>query len=353
MAQDGVRKGKAPDAVLDPLSDEPGRIRSLRRYDLMQNSAQENLDRAVRLVSRTLEVPISAISLIDSDQQWFKSSCGLGVSHTSRDSAFCDHTIRNRVPMIVPDALADPRFRHNPLVTGSPYIRAYMGVPLTMPDGYNIGALCAIDTRPRADFTEVRAEIVADLAHIVVDAIELRMISQTDMLTGAVSRRYFLAETEREIARANRYGRQLSLIMLDIDHFKSVNDRHGHPVGDQVLVELVDRLQSQLRGHDVIGRLGGEEFAILLPETSMEQASRVARRLRRHICDMPFTTRAGPVPVTVSQGVVAYLSGIPAVEVILERADFELYRAKQAGRDRVCIAFEELAGGWSSLSAIH
>lgn len=150
------------------LFDEPSRIAALERYEILDTPAEAAFDRITSLVRKLLGVPISAVSLIDRDRQWFKSHPGLDESETPRGIAFCDHAIRSRDPLVVPDASRDARFRDNPLVTGDPNIASYAGVPLETPDGYNIGTLCAIDVRARS-FDPAQIEILRDLAGLVVE----------------------------------------------------------------------------------------------------------------------------------------------------------------------------------------
>src|SRR5262249_14987580 len=135
---------------------------------------------------------------------------------------------------------------------------------------------------------------------------------------------------------ARRFGQPLTALMLDVDHFKQVNDRFGHHVGDQVLRALADRCRSALRSIDVLGRYGGEEFAILLPGTSRHNAAMVlAERIRQRIADDPVNTDAGQVPVTVSVGVAAMNGTTRDPGDLFKRADAALYEAKQAGRNKV------------------
>ncbi|WP_327752612.1 sensor domain-containing diguanylate cyclase [Sphingobium sp. SJ10-10] len=323
--------------MLDPkLMDEPARLAALDRYEVLDTPREPSFDRITDLVRSILGVPISAVSLVDADRQWFKSLAGLDGSETARDVAFCDHTIRERAPMVVTDAREDARFRDNPLVTGDPNIRSYAGIPLETPDGYNIGSLCAIDTVPR-QFDPGQIAILQNLAALVVEQLELRRIAERDHLTGALSRRAFLNEMSRAIALFERHERPASLLLFDIDHFKRINDTHGHPTGDQVIRGIARLCTSLQRPSDSLGRLGGEEFGILLPETGEEDAARAAQRFCEAIAvtEIPGTP---PLHVTVSFGVAELRGDWPTGESWMAVADMALYEAKRSGRNRIAVA---------------
>lgn len=160
--------------------------------------------------------------------------------------------------------------------------------------------------------------------------------ARTDALTGCASRRYFLEVAKLEFSRSHRYASHLSVLMLDLDHFKKVNDTHGHQVGDLTLQKLVQVCRGILRQEDLIGRLGGEEFAILLIETGREKAFEAAERLRVAIAatEVPLE-KAPPLRFTASIGVASLEEHDPSFEAMLKRADQALYQAKNAGRNRV------------------
>ncbi|HEX5393493.1 MAG TPA: diguanylate cyclase [Rhodocyclaceae bacterium] len=172
-------------------------------------------------------------------------------------------------------------------------------------------------------------------------AIELRLAEEahTDALTGCANRRHFMEQARAELARVIRYGGALSVLMLDIDHFKTVNDRYGHPVGDLALQTLAHVCRGALREADLIGRLGGEEFAVLLPETGCEKAQEVAERLRQDLkaTEIPIAGQP-PFHITASIGVATRPHGETQIEEVLRRADQALYDAKETGRDRVVVA---------------
>ncbi|MGD2026379.1 MAG: diguanylate cyclase [Anaerolineales bacterium] len=174
---------------------------------------------------------------------------------------------------------------------------------------------------------------------------KLEKIATLDPLTGIFNRRHFFELTQQELNRSRRYNRPLSVIMLDIDHFKQVNDRFGHLVGDRVLVEVARRIQKALRRVDQACRYGGEEFAVLLPETTLTQAEMVATRLWRLVTKQPTVSGELKLKITVSVGVATYHhDGIIAVDTLLDRADKAMYVAKQTGRNRVVVYSEDMNG---------
>lgn len=198
----------------------------------------------------------------------------------------------------------------------------------------------------RADDRELRARIdaarrIAELETVLrITMAENRKLSATDELTRIASRRFFGKQFPREVERAARYGRPLSLILCDIDHFKKVNETVGHPGGDEVLREFAVRLHQMLRrGMDWVARIGGEEFAIVLPETPYEAGLNVARKLRGGVCEAPYKAAGRSLRVTGSLGLCG-VDRVPAgerrmAERMLKVADAALYRSKHDGRNRV------------------
>ena len=185
------------------------------------------------------------------------------------------------------------------------------------------------------DLREVRAHVrAAERTLIAQDALRARAI--TDELTAALNRRGFVERLQHELALVARDGRELSVLMIDVDHFKAVNDSHGHSAGDEVLRELVGRIRTELRAYDDVGRLGGEEFAVLLPACLGADALRVAERLRARIASAAMSTQAAEVSITVSIGVISVDTLAEYTpEDVLAHADRALYAAKTGGRNRV------------------
>jgi diguanylate cyclase (GGDEF)-like protein len=187
------------------------------------------------------------------------------------------------------------------------------------------------------------ARRILQLEHSLKQVIEeRRRMAMTDALTGCHNRRYFMNHMRRELKRARRYGGDAALRGFDIDHFKHINDRHGHAAGDAVLVEFVRRVQGALpREYDWCARLGGEEFAVVLPQTGLSGGATVAEKIRRAIAAAPIVTAEGAIEVTVSAGVsgIACFADRSAVTAdhLLSRADDCLYLSKNGGRDRVTV----------------
>lgn len=320
-------------------SDETGRLKALGGLDVLDTGEEQQFENIIALVQQTLRVPMCAVSLVDKDRQWFKAKRGINACETARDISFCTHAIKTTEPFIIPNALEDDRFVNSPLVTGYPHIRSYAGIPLMTPDGYNIGSLCAMDDKPR-EFTAAEISILKNFAKLVVDELELRQVLSTDQLTGVMARAAWFDVAAGEVTRARRYERPLSLLVLDIDHFKSVNDQLGHTAGDAVLREVAQVVQKQLRQSDVLGRFGGEEFVALLPETGLADAAFFAERIRKAVKEASYPGH-DDLSCTISIGIAELSQNEEKIGTLFERADNSVLQAKINGRDRVEISITE------------
>ncbi|PXW96606.1 diguanylate cyclase (GGDEF)-like protein [Sphaerotilus hippei] len=171
---------------------------------------------------------------------------------------------------------------------------------------------------------------------------QVELLSITDPLTALHNRRHFMEAARRQLMRARRHDQPLSLMLIDVDHFKQVNDRHGHQAGDRVLVEVARRCRDTLRAGDLIARFGGEEFIVLLPSTPQAAAAALAEHLRRAVARAPLAlpdeARPPSLHLTVSIGLVAQATPHQTLDTLIRRADEALYAAKRAGRDRVHVA---------------
>ena len=202
--------------------------------------------------------------------------------------------------------------------------------------GKCIGVL-SVSRNDGRKYRELDLNLLSLLGQISVPHLEiarLRRLNESDPLTLLHNRRHVDTRLPAEIQRARRSGRPLSVVMLDLDHFKKINDTYGHETGDTVLCAVSDRMRAASRASDVLARIGGEEFLAILPDTRLGQAVKVAERIRRAVCASPVETHAGAVEVTVSAG-IAPLKPDDNPKSLLRRADRALYAAKRAGRNKV------------------
>jgi diguanylate cyclase (GGDEF)-like protein len=314
--------------------DEQGRLAALKRYQILDTAPEVEFEDIISLVKTVLKTPIVAVSLIDSDRQWFKAISGVDVSETPRSIAFCDHTIRHDLPLKVEDATRDPRFAENPMVTDAPNVRCYLGVPLQSPDGYNIGTLCVLGHEPRT-FTDEEVTLLKNFASVIVSQMELRLVSRQDALTGTLTRSAFEARLKAVFEKPDVIS--TALLLLDIDHFKSINDTLGHAAGDIALQAVSKTLRSNLRETDLIGRYGGEEFLVLLRAVAPEDALAKGESLRRSISRLHIEELGGR-KLTISIGLAYYTDTLTCIEEWVQRADKSLYEAKYSGRNQVVAA---------------
>lgn len=239
-------------------------------------------------------------------------------------------------PTVIDDVRDDPRFVN--LAHSAQRIRSLVCVPLIAREA-RIGVLTA--TSPEiAAFDDSTVEILGFVGRTMaldVENFRLRRRTVTDPLTGAYNREYLQGTLEDLLERARLAGEPISVAMIDIDHFKQVNDKHGHDVGDDVLAEVANRLRGAIRGNDSLIRYGGEEFLVLLPKSDRPAARRVAERMRNRLAADAVVVSGKHIEIRVSIGVAEAREGDDP-RALIRRADEALYRAKGAGRDRVEVA---------------
>ncbi len=211
-------------------------------------------------------------------------------------------------------------------------VTAYGSAELTV-DAMSRGATDFITKPVDAALLDLRIRRAFDLE-------QTRRMANTDGLTGLYNHRHLQERLQQEIERAERYERPLSVIMTDLDHFKSFNDAFGHPRGDELLIAVARTLRQLSRASDILARYGGEEFTLVLPETSATEALVLAERVRQCVEALEPAGAAGGAKVTLSLGVASHAQG-DSKEALIEAADAALYRAKRAGRNRVCVAGED------------
>ena len=250
--------------------------------------------------------------------------------------------INDGYSLLIPD-LQDVPLLQQILENGKELIaRSAMIAPMIL-DREVLGALSLTASSP-AIFTEDDLRLLTSFAATATAAIhnailysETQNLAATDPLTGQLNRRSFFELGEREISRFERFGHSFSWIMFDVDLFKQVNDRYGHPAGDQVLIEIVDRCCKVIRHVDVLGRYGGDEFVVLLPETDHQMARDIAERIRTSVSGTPIMTDAGPIDVSISVGITQVTSDTADLGLLLNKVDQALYKSKKAGRNTITV----------------
>jgi diguanylate cyclase (GGDEF)-like protein/PAS domain S-box-containing protein len=323
------------------LSDIASALNSLR-------DVNEVLDRVLLDVNRVVPHDSSSIALLDENnfvtfvryRGYEKSGLGRVLKRLKlhlNDIYNFKQMYKSHQPMICNDTRKDPNWIP---IKNSEWIRSFIGAPIL--SGGRVIGFINLDGRKPGMFLEKSASWLQAFASHAALAIEnarlferLEMQAITDNLTGLYNQRYFEEVAAKEIQRSIRYKKPLSLIMMDIDHFKSVNDQFGHRAGDQVLQLIAKTCKNVLRKMDVISRYGGEEFTVLLPETDLGAALLVADRLRESIASTPLVLTEGKIRVTCSMGVADYQSCPFDMKEFNNCADKALYEAKRAGRNTV------------------
>jgi diguanylate cyclase (GGDEF)-like protein len=313
-------------------SNEAARVGLLRSLDILDTRPDDRFDRLTRLAKRIFDVPISTVSLVDCDRQWFKSCIGLPVDETPRDISFCGHTILSDDLLVVEDALADARFFDNPLVTSGPGVRFYAGCPLTLNDDLRVGAFCIVDTKPRK-LDDCERGLLRDLGRIAERELEVLQLAATDDLTGLSNRRGFEALGRHLLQLCKRANSRALLLFFDLNGFKQINDVHGHVEGDLALVSFAKVLRASVRETDVLARLGGDEFVALAVGVDEGTEAQIVERVRAGVArcnaerrrgyELKFSVgyaRIDPTENTTIAGWVAV-------------ADHAMYVNKRAGRN--------------------
>ncbi|WP_459903855.1 GGDEF domain-containing protein [Catenuloplanes indicus] len=327
-------------------------------------SGTHDLDRILRVLLRTAMVATGAraglVLLHDPETGHLVGRCadGLGDRTPHAEPAALRIAVGRGLLGAVA-ATAEPRRGRvhpdgGPLCPEEPRCRTYVAVPFCPPHDdaaadsgpAATGVLALYDRLGADDFDDVdlgTLRTFAGQAAVAVENVrvheEAQRLSLTDPVTGLWNYRYLQESIRREVERASRFGRTLAVLVLDLDHFKAVNDTYGHAVGDAVLVEFARRVRAGLREVDLAFRQGGEEFVVLLPETDSDGAATVAERLGAAVRDSPVPVSGGlRVPVTVSIGIAVYPRHGAVAQRVLDAADEAVYAAKRAGRDtyRVC-----------------
>lgn len=309
---------------------EATRLASLQSLGLLDSAPEERFDRLTRLAKRLFDVPVCLVTLVDSDRQWFKSNIGLPVSETPRELSFCGHAILGEEVFVICNALDDERFADNPLVTGEPNIRFYAGCPLRAPDGSKVGTLCLIDAKHR-EFDEESQQLLQDLARLAEQEIAAVQLATLDHLTLVSNRRGFEAAAKQALAVCDRLHKPACLLYFDLNQFKPINDKFGHAEGDKALVTFATALRQSFRDSDIIGRMGGDEFGVLLVDAAPAMADAALVRLKQTLAEASTAAQRG-YDIAYSVGCIEYAAGSGgSIGALLAAADAQMYAHKKAG----------------------
>lgn len=337
----------------------------LRQSYLQQMNYLNTLNRAARALASTIEyhqVINLACSLVQESLP--ADSYFLGLLHQDKlrleliydlgeyfpptevtlEDTLVAHVIRRTQPLLINDMESERyKYKRSIRYVGQPRMsQSWLGVPMSV-GGKVIGVIVVASYRKNA-FSNKDKWLLENLAHLVAMAIDnarhhqhVEERSQLDSLTQVLNHNAFLETLERALAQARSTGSPVSLIMLDVDYFKEFNDSFGHLIGDQVLKLIIETIRQHIKRTDWVGRWGGEEFAIALPNATGAQAYRVAQRIRETLGQATFTDRMGnPVePPTVSQGIAVFPDEADEAYALIDLADQRLYKAKSRGRDQV------------------
>lgn len=342
------------------FEEEARRLSSLLNTNLLDTPIDNRFERVTRLLQNMLNVPITVFNLIDENRQWAKSIQGLPGVEEPRESSFCSHTIQGSRVMVINDARFDERFSHNPLVTGKPNIVFYAGCPVRAPDGQRIGALCAVDRKPR-QMQPREVQILRDLAGVLEDELRLDELkhkvegletklsaaernARVDALTRLPNREGIMDILKREWAIAMRNKTPIAVVTADVDRLKQVNEQNGFETGDEVLRQLSRILLSALRYEDALGRMDGGEFMMILPGCPEDRLMELVERIRMETMVSEIDTDKGGLPITVSFGATSFTpeEGME-MTALLEQADIALTAAKKGGRNKTVVYSPDLS----------
>lgn len=332
---------------------ELSRLQEIDSYDILDTLPEQEYDDIAMLSAQICNTPISTVAIVDETRKWHKAKFGLDKDSVPRNFAICSHTILNDELLIVEDTHQHDVLKHIGMVTNPPFVRFYAGVPLVNKDGFALGTLCVVDTKPNS-LNEYQQKALIALGRQTVALLELRRsllisqrlqqqisekntqlksLSEMDDLTNLYNRRVLDRELSRELKRSQRYGGEFSVLMVDIDHFKCLNDTKGHAQGDLAIVAIAQLLLRESRDTDFCIRYGGDEFIILMSSTTALKAVEVGNRIKSSV-NFHNDILNG---LTVSVG-IAHIDNFELDEQrILSLADQSLYDAKHQGRNRVVL----------------
>jgi len=245
---------------------------------ILDTPAEERFDRVTRLAQRAFAVPISLVSLVDGNRQWFKSRQGLDATETPREISFCGHAILKKEVLVVENAIEDERFHDNPLVTCDPNIRFYAGYPLSAPDGNRIGTLCVIDREPR-EFSNEDVELLEELGRMVEEELVEECLLTIDPVTGLSNLRGLEQTVAPLLALCERRGLPLATLLFRLDTGKD------NTLDDNRAANFANLLRDCSRNSDIVARVSDNIFAAVLASTNLVMADQIRQRLENRVSE--------------------------------------------------------------------
>jgi diguanylate cyclase (GGDEF)-like protein len=310
-------------------SDETLRLQTLNALKILDTPQEERFDRITKLAQRLFDVPIALVSLVDADRIWFKSRQGLDCAEMPRAGALCEYALDAETVFVVADATKDARFHRHPVVTDAPKVRFYAGCPVSGEDGFRLGTLCVIDTVPRQATAE-DIDLLRDLGQMVEHELSTVTMATTDELTKLANRRGFLMIADPMIALCRRVWRSAAVAVFDLDGLKQINDTLGHKSGDLVIKDFARLLLKVFRESDVVARVGGDEFCVLLTNTEDADPTQALARLQQCV-DSYNDKGAQSYTITFSVGLARFDSKChTGIDDLLHDADERMYAQKRS-----------------------
>ena len=302
------------------------------------------LSRIAELICQLIDAKACSVMLLDEDRKRLLAKAAYGLRtermHTlsfAVGEGVAGWVVERGTPALIDDVATDARFVQ--LSANQTPIASMICVPL-LARGERVGVVTAT-SEVRGAFDATQLELVRFISTTIaldIENVRLHRVAVTDPLTGAFNREFLMQRLPQEIEAAIERDRTLSVAMVDVDHFKSVNDQHGHGVGDVVLAEVARRLRSAIRNGDLLVRYGGEEFLVVLPKADAGRAWEVGERMRQRVCERSFDVGDGVALILrISVGIAQWRMDEPMADLI-DRADTALYGAKERGRNRVEVA---------------
>ncbi|NEI68026.1 diguanylate cyclase [Rhizobium lusitanum] len=331
-------------------ANETQRLLAVRSLNAIHSSPTPELATLAELARGVFEMPYAAINIIDEDWQRIAGQAGLKIAECSRDMSICTRVVFDDELLVIPDLAEDPELRSFSFVIEDPRFRFYAGAPVRLENGLPVGAFCILDQKPRRfspgeeqslrHFAQIASALLRlQKSNLLMGIAEngLRTAAMTDPLTRFFNRSALEGVVDGALSAAVAAGRHFGVLYLDMDGFKSINDRFGHNVGDEVLCEAAARIRSVVHADDIVVRMGGDEFAVFV-SAPPDRSALVSLSERLLIAfRAPFAVDGVSMSAKLSIGVALAPKDGATRKLLLQNVDAALYQAKAAGRDRAAV----------------